>query len=172
MEYFVPDIYQKSIYTIDYKKLKKDGIKCLLIDLDNTLVPVEVRKPTLKNKRLINQLKEMGFKVILFSNSNRKRLIPFKEELEVDCSYFSCKPLRFKYVKIIKSLNFDESEIACIGDQFITDILGGNRIGIKTILVNPISRRGKANMFSLWLNGIIQKRLVKKRLFTVGKYYD
>ena len=48
MENFVPDIYKESIYTIDYKKLKQSGIKCLLFDLDNTLVSYRDKLPTKK----------------------------------------------------------------------------------------------------------------------------
>ena len=60
LEKFIPDIYQKSIYTIDYKKLKNAGIKCILFDVDNTLVPSHI-KP-IKCKDLIERLKEMGLK--------------------------------------------------------------------------------------------------------------
>jgi len=173
MDKFIPDMYQKSIYTIDYKKLLKDGIKCLLIDLDNTIAPSQVKKPTLKMKELINSLKDMGFKVIIFSNNSKKRLEPFKEELEVDCSCKSFKPFKWKYLKIIKELGFKECEIACIGDQFLTDILGGNRVGIRTILVNPISRK---DIRIAKLNRLVEKFLLKilnkKGLFTIGRYYD
>ena len=81
MEIYVPDMYKKSIYVIDYKKLKESGIKCLLFDLDNTLVPYSVKKPTQKVKDLFKSLQEQGFKVIIFSNSGKKRLQPFKEEI-------------------------------------------------------------------------------------------
>ncbi len=173
MDYFIPDMYQKSIYTIDYKKLLKDGIRCLLIDLDNTLVPSHVKKPTFKVKELINNLRELGFKVIIFSNNSRKRLEPFKEELEVDCSDKSFKPLRWKYLKIIKEFGYKECEIACIGDQFLTDILGGNIMGIKTILVNPISKKDiKITELNRLFEKLIIRILNKKNLFTVGKYYD
>ena len=73
MENFVPDIYKESIYTIDYKKLKQSGIKCLLFDLDNTLVSYRDKLPTKKVKDLFTKLKKMGFKVIIFSNSGSKR---------------------------------------------------------------------------------------------------
>ncbi len=43
MEKYIPDVYQKSIYTIDYSKLKEKGIKCLLFDLDNTLAPYHIK---------------------------------------------------------------------------------------------------------------------------------
>ena len=58
---YVPDKYQKSIYTINYKKLKREGIKCLIFDLDNTLVPASVNEVSKKLKDFINDLKIMGF---------------------------------------------------------------------------------------------------------------
>ena len=58
MEKYVPDVYQKSIYTINYNKLKSNGIKCLLFDLDNTLVPYSIKRPTDKVIELFNSLKE------------------------------------------------------------------------------------------------------------------
>ena len=83
MDKLIPDMYQKSIYHIDYEKLKSDGIKCLLFDLDNTCVPTKEKNP---NKKLIEQfdkLKDLGFKVIIFSNAGKKRLKPFKKTLDV-----------------------------------------------------------------------------------------
>ena len=73
IELFKPDMYVKDIYAIDYKKLKSYGIKCILFDLDNTLVPYYKKKPTRKLKDFIENLKDIGFKVIIFSNSNSIR---------------------------------------------------------------------------------------------------
>ena len=56
MEKYIPDVYQKSIYTIDYQKLKSSGIHCLLFDLDNTLVPASVKVPNKKIKELFDDL--------------------------------------------------------------------------------------------------------------------
>ena len=87
MNYFYPDVYQKSIYTINYDKLKENGIKCLLFDLDNTCVPYVDKKPTKKLKNHFDKLKDSGFTVIIFSNSPRNRLEPFKKYLNVDCCF-------------------------------------------------------------------------------------
>ena len=54
----IPDIYDQSIYTINYKKLKKNGIKCLLFDLDNTIAPYKVNVPDQKVKELFARLEE------------------------------------------------------------------------------------------------------------------
>ena len=80
MENFYPDVYQKSIYTINYEKLKENGIKCLLFDLDNTCVPYVDKLPSKKLKNLFEDLQDLGFKIIIFSNSNKNRLEPFKKE--------------------------------------------------------------------------------------------
>ena len=93
LEKFVPDVYQKSIYDIDYKKLKKIGIKCLIFDLDNTIAPVTIFKPTKKVRDLFEELKETGFKVLIVSNSHKKRVAPFKDLLCVATSS-TCKPIK------------------------------------------------------------------------------
>jgi HAD superfamily phosphatase (TIGR01668 family) len=166
-------MYQKSVYTIDYKKLKNMGIRCILFDLDNTLITSNIKKPTRKIKDLIEKLKDMGFKIILFSNSKKKKLAPFKEKLEVDCASSCRKPLKFKFKKVIKEFKYSENEIAIIGDQLVTDILGGNRVGIYTILVDPI---GKRDLIVTKLNRFLEKllmiRLKKCGLLKKGNYYE
>ena len=139
MNYFYPDVYQKSIYTINYDKLKENGIKCLLFDLDNTCVPYVDKKPTKKLKNHFDKLKDSGFTVIIFSNSPRNRLEPFKKYLNVDCCPSARKPRKAKFIKVLKEYKLDLSEVAIIGDQLVTDIYGGNRVGITTVLVNPMS---------------------------------
>ena len=58
MKIFIPDIYQKSIFTINYDKLKKKGIKCLLFDLDNTISPAKEVVLCKKTKKLLDKLKK------------------------------------------------------------------------------------------------------------------
>lgn len=173
MDIFLPDRYYKNIYQIDYMKLKEDGIKCLLFDLDNTIVPPNVKKPDKKVRDLFDNLKELDFKVIIMSNSPKKRLVPFKDELVVDCSASSMKPIKTKFLKILKEYKFDLSETAIIGDQLMTDIFGGNKVGITTVLVNPISKNDiTVTKFNRRLEKIIEKKLKKRGLFERGKYYD
>lgn len=173
MEMYIPDIYQKSIYAIDYQKLINRGIKCLLFDLDNTLVPISDKKPSDRLKDFIVKLKKMGFKVVIFSNSNKHRLSPFKDELDVDCSASSHKPHPGKFLQILKIYGYSISEVAIIGDQLLTDVLGGNRIGITTILVNPISTKDFFwTRFSRKKEAKIMKKLRDNDLFAKGRYYE
>ncbi len=173
MEKYIPDVYQKSIYAIDYSKLKEKGIKCLLFDLDNTLEPYHVKGADEKLVELFSKLKEMGFQLIIFSNSCKKRVKPFKEGLEVDCCANARKPHTNHFYRILKEYHLAENEVAIIGDQIMTDIVGGNRVGITTILVNPISVRDpfwtKPNR---WLEKRVIKKLKNHDLFFKGRYYE
>ena len=99
-EKFVPDMYMKSIYTIDYKALKKRKIKCLIFDLNNTIAPLTLKKPNKKLIDLFEELKDLKFKIYIVSNSTRSRVTPFKEILCVDSSYLSFKPCLRKFKKI------------------------------------------------------------------------
>lgn len=173
MELYVPDIYKKSINTIDYNKLKTRGIKCILFDLDNTLVPYTEKVPSKKNKELFKKIKDLGFKVIIFSNSGKKRLKPFKEELDVDCYYRCFKPSPKKFEQVLKEYKYNQSEVAIVGDQMLTDVLGGNRVGITTILVNPVCKKDFIiTKFNRRKEKKVIKKLSKLDLFYKGRYYD
>ena len=173
MEKYIPDIYQKSIYTINYDTLYNRGIRCLLIDLDNTIVPITMKKPNKKVIEFFDDLKTKGFKVIIFSNSPKTRVKPFKDELDIDCCARALKPFKFKYNKILEEYKLNVATVACIGDQLLTDIKGGNNIGVTTILVNPI---GTKERFMTRINRYFERKILKKLrdndLFTKGKYYE
>lgn len=173
MNNFVPDMYQKSIYHIDYDKLADSGIKCILLDLDNTSVPYKDKEPNKRLIDLVNELKD-EFKVIIFSNATKKRILPFKKALNVDCLARAGKPGKKSFLKVLKLFNYELSDVVIIGDQLYMDILGGNRVGIKTILVNPMSRDDM--FFTKYLirpfEKLKYKELEKKQLLKRGNYYE
>lgn len=173
MEKYIPDMYQKNIFSIDYQKLLNKGIKCILFDLDNTLVPITNCKPNEEVKKLFNDLKDKGFKVIIFSNSTKKRLKNFKDELQVECISSARKPMKNKFLYVLENYQLNINEVAIIGDQILTDIVGGNKVGIMTILVTPISDK---DFFITKFNRIrerhIMKKLRNKDLFSKGRYYE
>jgi len=170
---FLPDIYQKSVYTIDYVSLKNAGIKVILFDLDNTIVPISANEPTKRLKEFFEGIKSLGIKPVILSNSGKKRITPFKEGLFVDAAYTSTKPLKRKYKKILSIYSVKPTEVACIGDQLLTDILGANRMGMTSILVNPISTNDfKGTKINRFFENKIIKHFSKLGVFERGKYYE
>lgn len=172
MDSFIPDMYYKSVFDINYKKLKNMKIKCIAFDLDNTLASYKEDVPGRDIKELLNMLSD-DFKIILFSNGTKKRLTPFKEILNLDTSYSSRKPFKKKYLKVMRIYKFKPEQIAFVGDQLITDILGANRVGSISILVNPVGAyepiTTKINRF---FEKFILKRLAKTGVLKKGAYYE
>lgn len=172
MSLLIPKMYQESIYTINYKKLKKKKIKCLLFDLDNTCVGYHEKNPTDELKQLFQDLTEMGFRVIIFSNAMPKRLIPF-ENLGVECHPASKKPLSKSFTKVLQKYHYQKNEVCIIGDQLFTDVLGGNRVGIVTCLVEPLTEEDfiLTKIFRM-MEGHKFKKLEKEGHLTKGVYYE
>lgn len=173
MEKYLPDIYQDSIYTINYEKLLEQGIKCLLFDLDNTLVPYNIKEYNDTIKELFNKLKSLGFTIIIFSNSPKNRVKNFKGDLEVEYKSCAKKPSCRSFEEIMINYKFSENEIAIVGDQLLTDILGGNKSGVTTILVNPVDSYDPIwTKFSRFIEKRIMQKLRDRDLFVKGRFYE
>ncbi len=168
MKLFIPDIYQKDIYTIDYEKLKQDGYKVLIFDLDNTIGSIKENVCSQETKNFLNKLAS-DFQIIVASNSLKKRVEPFLKG--VNCSYFSLslKPTLRVIRKIKKKYQIPYSKMVIIGDQILTDILVGKRKKILTILVDPIKDIDfKVTKF----NRTFEKLIMKKNKIVRGNYYE
>ncbi|MDO6354559.1 YqeG family HAD IIIA-type phosphatase [Caloramator sp. CAR-1] len=137
-----PDFYVPSIYSIDFSKLKKIGIKSLIVDIDNTLMYWGAKNPDERAKELLNYLVNEGFKVCLLSNSSKRRITRFKGDIDIEYySAFGIKPMKKMFEGALKILNSKPNETCCIGDQIYTDVLGAKRCGIITILVDPTEKK-------------------------------
>ena len=171
MSLFRPDMYKKNIFEIDYKKLKKDGIKCLIFDLDNTLGLIKHEKCPEETRKLIKEL-EKDFLIFISSNNTQQRIDPYLEDLGIKGVAWSLKPSTRSLRKIRKNEKLKKDEMVMIGDQIVTDILAGKRYKIKTILVDPL---GKKDLKITGLNRLIENKIVKyyekRDLFERGKYY-
>ncbi|KXG43145.1 YqeG family HAD IIIA-type phosphatase [Tepidibacillus decaturensis] len=141
LDKFAPNLHVKSIYDIDLQALKKAGITSIITDLDNTLVEADSPEYTPKLVKWLDDLQEMGFKVMIVSNNNKTRVSEFADPLTVPYIYKARKPFKNAFHKALELLGSTVNETVVIGDQLLTDVLGGNRIGLYTILVVPISKK-------------------------------
>ena len=121
--------------------LKKNKIKALLLDVDNTLVDYS-KKMTKEVKTWVKDLKGQGVKMYILSNTNDKdKIMKVANELEIKYHIFAMKPLKKGFKKCQKELGEKSENIAIIGDQIFTDIIGGNRCNMFTILVEPLDKK-------------------------------
>ena len=173
MEKYIPKIYKKSILDIDYKELKKNNIKCLLFDLDNTILEVNNSIPKKEICSLIKKLNK-DFKIIIISNNtSKKRLSKAADELEVDYIKFALKPSSKAFRKVQKKYGYKKEEMCIIGDQLITDIKGGNNYNVFTILVDPLDDKQELKVTGInrYFEGKILKKLAKENKLKRGEYY-
>jgi len=138
LDLFLPNEQVNSIFDLTPKKLLENNIKGIIVDLDNTLVPWNIAKPTDEVISWLKNMKASKIQVIIFSNNNAERVSTFVSNLEVKHVPKAKKPLSKQFKLAQKEMALSEGEIAVVGDQLLTDILGGNRVGFYTILVEPI----------------------------------
>lgn len=172
MGIFKPSIYKKTIFDIPYDKLKEEGIRCLVFDLDNTLGLISHKSCPEDTKKLIEKLKK-DFIVVISSNNTKRRIQPYLDELGVDGFAWSLKPSIRGLLKIKLKYKLKKKEMCMIGDQIVTDILSGKRFHIMTILVDPL---GDQDLKITGLNRKIEAKIIeryeKRGLFRRGNYYE
>ncbi len=135
-----PDLYFASVHSIDLADLRRRGVRALLVDLDNTLLP---RDATLIPEGLAawaRRLGEEGFAVCLVSNNWHSHVPVVAAELGFHAVHRAIKPLPWAFRRAMRVLGSSPGETAVVGDQVFTDVLGGNLLGLTTVLVQPLSR--------------------------------
>lgn len=159
-----PNYYCDKVTDISVDLLKKNGIKGIVLDVDNTLIDFD-RNLLEGAEEWIQMMKESGFKCMILSNSNKvEKVKKVANTLDIEYIYFAKKPLKGGFKKAKAQLGFENAEIAVIGDQIFTDVIGANRSNMFSILVNPIAKK------DIWITRlkrpieeIIVKSYVKKQ---------
>ena len=151
-----PDYYCDKVTDITLELLRENGIKGVILDVDNTLIDFD--ENLLEGvKSWANHFKENGVKLIILSNSNKvEKVKTVAKALEIEYFYFATKPLKRGFKKAQKQLQLQNAEIAVVGDQIFTDIIGANRSKMFSILVNPISQK------DMWMTKI--KRPLEEKI--------
>ncbi|MBR5348782.1 MAG: YqeG family HAD IIIA-type phosphatase [Lachnospiraceae bacterium] len=135
---FYPTMRCKSAYDIPYEEFYAQGYRGIIYDIDNTLVchgaPADEH-----SKELFDRLHAMGFSTCLISNNNRARVLPFARAVHSRAVWKANKPSRKSYAKAMRRIGTTKENTIFVGDQLLTDIYGANRIGLKSVLTEPIS---------------------------------
>lgn len=141
MSKLIPDYVFESIYDITPALLQQHGIRGVLIDLDGTMASHKVSLPPDTLAPFVRTLHDDGLHVLVFSNNRRTRVGKFCEALGVDYICRATKPLARGFRRAARQLGLPLEQIAVVGDQIFTDVLGGNRVGALTCYVQTLDRR-------------------------------
>ena len=135
---FKPTYVFENISAITPAFLKRKHIKGIVLDVDNTLTTHNNPVPPESSMKWLADVKKAGIKLIIVSNNKPPRVVPFAEILGLDYVANGKKPLTSGMNKAIKRMGLEKSDVAAIGDQIFTDIIGANLTGIRSCFVFPI----------------------------------
>ena len=135
---FKPTYVFDKVGEITPEFLHKKQIKGLLLDLDSTLTTHNNPVPPQSSLDWLDKMRAAGIKLMIVSNNHAPRVTPFAEQLGLEFVSEGKKPLTFGYTRAIKRLGLEKRNVAAVGDQIFTDVLGSNLKGIRSIFVFPI----------------------------------
>ncbi len=139
-ERLFPDEYYESAYVIPYEQLYEQGIRGIIYDIDNTLVPHGAPADA-RSIELFERLKAIGFKCTLLSNNKQARVDMFNKNVNVYTIFKAGKPSPKGYLKACELMGTGTKDTISIGDQIFTDVWGAKRAGIRSLMVKYIDPR-------------------------------
>lgn len=159
--WLVPDAFFHRLIEISPEFFQTRGIKAVLLDLDNTLLPWSEGVFPRETLRWIEEMKAAGLLLCLVSNNKPQRVAQLAGELGIPGISQAVKPRRKGFRQALRLLRVKPEETAVVGDQIMTDVLGGNRAGLFTVLVNPLSPiEHRGTYFLRWLERVLTGRRV------------
>lgn len=158
-----PNLYLNNILEVKENIIKEKNIKAVLIDIDNTVMYYD-RNLLVGLEEWADELKKLGVKLCVLSNSNHKdKAEKVSRALNIPYIYFAKKPFKSGFRRAIKLLDEKPQNVAMVGDQILTDVLGANRMKMFSILTKPLEER------DIWvtkvkrpLEQLIIKRYIKR----------
>lgn len=161
LNFLLPDEFVNTVYEITPEKLDKLGIKGIITDLDNTLIEWNRPDATEEIASWMKMLQDAGIQIIIASNNNEERVKRFADPLGIPFIYNARKPLGAGYMTALFKLRLHRNEVAMVGDQLLTDVVGANKQKLYTFLVRPVA---ESDGFKTKFN-----RLVERRVFSYFK---
>lgn len=139
LDVFCPDYYHECVFDLDVAGLRERGVRGLILDLDNTMIPRKSWDVPDDLRQWIAGLSEAGLGVCVVSNNFAARVAKLAGELGVPLVARAQKPRRRAFQLGMERLGTTAEETAVVGDQLFTDVLGAKRAGLTTVLVVPLT---------------------------------
>lgn len=148
-----PNFEVDSAYEIDFESLYQDGIRGIIFDIDNTLVP-HGEPADERAIKLFERLKGIGFETVLLSNNKEPRVKMFNDSVHSKYIFKAGKPGAAGYEKAMELMGTAKENTVFVGDQLFTDVWGANKAGLVSYLTKPIHPKEEIQ--------IVLKRILEK----------
>ena len=135
---FLPKFIYPKLTDIKPHFFSAQGIKLILLDFDNTMLPYTSNEPSQELLNWIEEMKRSGFTLCIVSNSHKERVPQFCAQYGLDCVTGAKKPQTKGIKEAMRNHRYRNVQTALVGDQIFTDVLGANRANITSIIVKSI----------------------------------
>ena len=141
----LPKLITRSVTDLTPELLGEKGIRLLMLDFDNTIVPYTTNEPTPAMSDWLKKMADSQIEICVVSNSKRDRVKIFCEQYGIWCITHTKKPFPNGIRRCLDTYGLEPSVCALAGDQIFTDTLGANGCGVTSILVTAIDNH------NIWL---------------------
>ena len=157
-----PEKVYKDLARIPWDELSSSGITTALLDFDNTLGRDHATEPEEFSYNCVKMIEEKGIKCCLVSNAKSGRSAKIAEMLGVPCVTYANKPGTSGVIKAMELMNSTPATSVMVGDQIFTDVIAGNRAGLRTFMVEKLYKP------EIWY--VMLKRPFEKIVRLIGKF--
>ena len=157
-----PEKVYESLAGMPWQDLYNEGIRTALLDFDNTLGPDHATEPEDYSYKCVKMIEETGIRCCLVSNAKSGRSAKIAEMLGIPVVTYANKPGTSGVLKAIKLMGSSADKSLMVGDQVFTDVIAGNRSGVRTFMVEKLHKQ------EIWY--VLLKRPFEKLVRLVGKF--
>ena len=165
---FIPFAHAQSIYEVPVDFYLNNGVKVLLIDLDNTLDSYRLHEPSENAKEIVSKIKETGVIPIIVSNNREQRVKHYADLAGVECIYSAHKPFSKRIRKFLERKGVSPTEVMLVGDQLMTDVLAARGAHIRVLLTEKVV---KEDQWTTHINRLLD-RPIRRHLRKKGRLPD
>ncbi len=164
-----PDlILSGSILSLTPDIIHQYGLKGLVLDVDETLVPIRISGASPELKQWVEQIRPSVAMCLVSNNLSESRIGSIARSLNLPYYLGAAKPSRRKIREALKQMNLPANQVGMVGDRLFTDVIVGNRLGMFTILVEPIVhpdialRSHPIRNFEVWVSEALGASIIPK----------
>lgn len=165
LDYVTPDAHVESVDQLTASWLTRWGVRGLVLDLDNTLVPWNTADVSTSVGAWVRELTSAGIVSCVLTNNYTHRASEVAELLGIPIIKAAFKPSPAAFRGALRMMALPAAQVAVVGDQLFTDVLGGKLAGMRAILVEPLSAREFfTTKFVRWLERPVRARVAPRRV--------
>ncbi len=154
-----PDLFLAGpILELTPERVQQHGLKGLVLDVDETLVPIRVAEMSVEISPWVASMRQVADIWLVSNNVSEARIQRIAKALDVPYIAGAAKPSRRKLRRAVEAMQLPPDQVGMVGDRLFTDVLAGNRLGMFTILVDPMVelemdlKRSPLHSFEFWLS--------------------